>query len=160
MAKAQPNPADLDFPTLLAQSMAELRIKTEAHDGTWHLGEAAWSVDQEVGQIVFSAPGGITATCPVQIIGTYNTADGTWLWGWDHPSVDPALQEDARRVREYGERHGIAKLTTQKLRCSESDAWEFTALACKLGNGQGGYRGPAGPTLVFMTFGNVSLSKS
>jgi hypothetical protein len=159
MPKSQPNPADLDFPTLLAQSMAELRLKTEGHDGTWHLGEADWSVDQDMGQIVFTARG-ITATCPVQIIGTYNTTDGTWLWGWDHPSVEPALQEDARRVRKYGERNRIAKLTTQKLCCSEDNAWEFTAMACKLGNRQGGYRGPAGETLVFMTFGDVTLSKS
>ena len=148
-----------DYVTLLAQSVEELQIKTAAHDGTWHLGEAAWDVDQDAGEIVFTAPNGIIAVCPVQIIGTYNTADGTWLWGWDHPSVEPALQEHARRVRAYGERHGIDRLTTQKLRCSEDEAWEFTALACKLGGAQGGYRGPMGPTLVFMTFGDVSLSK-
>jgi hypothetical protein len=29
MAKSQLNPTDLDFPTLVAQSMAELRLKTE-----------------------------------------------------------------------------------------------------------------------------------
>jgi hypothetical protein len=149
----------LDFPNLITRSIEELRIKTQVHDGTWRLGKAAWSVDQQAGQIVFRAPGGITATCPVQIIGTYNTADGTWLWGWDHPSVLPALQTHARRVREYGERHRIDKLTRQKLQCSEAEAWEFTALACKLGGGQGGYRGPAGQTLVFMTFGEVNLSK-
>jgi Family of unknown function (DUF6882) len=161
MAKqSRPTGEGPDFPTLLAQSMEELRLKTAAHVGIWHLGEADWDVDQSAGQIVFTAPGGLTATCPVQIIGTYNTADGTWLWGWDHPSVEPALQEHARRVREYGERHRINKLTTQKLRCSEDEAWEFTALACKLGDAQGGYRGSMGPTLVFMTFGEVSLSKT
>jgi hypothetical protein len=149
-----------DYATLLGQSMVELRLKTAAHDGTWHLGQADWDVDQEVGQIVFTTPGGITATCPVQIVGTYNTTDGTWLWGWDHPSVEPPLQEHARRVREYGERHHIDKLTTQKVRCSEDEAWAFTALACKLGDAQGGYRGPMGPTLVFMTFGTVSLSQA
>jgi hypothetical protein len=86
------------YDTLLAQSMEELRAKTSAHDATWHLGEAAWAVDQDAGTIVFTTPRGITATCPVQIVGTYNTDDGTWLWGWDHPSVDPALAEHARTV--------------------------------------------------------------
>jgi hypothetical protein len=57
-----PKDDDLDFATLLARSLEELRIKTEAHGGTWHLGEAAWSVDQEAGQIVFSAPGGVCPT--------------------------------------------------------------------------------------------------
>jgi hypothetical protein len=102
----------------------------------------------------------VTATAPVQIIGTYNTLDGTWLWGWDHPSVLPPLQEHARRVREYGEQHGIESLTTRKLGCDENEAWEFTALACHLCEAQGAYRGPAGTALVFMTFGEVSLSAS
>lgn len=148
-----------DFDKLIAQGMAELRLKTQAHDAAWHLGEAEWSVDQDQGQIVFDHKG-ITATAPVQIIGTFNSEDSTWLWGWDHPSVVPALQEHARRLREYGKQHGIKRLTTRKLASSESEAWEFVAVACKLCGAQGAYRGPAGSASVFMTFGDVTLSKS
>jgi len=86
--------------SLVEQSMEELRVKTAAHDAGWRLGEADWNVDQDAGTIVFTRRDGITAIGPVQIIGTYNTKDGTWLWGWDHPSVEPALQEHAGRVRE------------------------------------------------------------
>lgn len=149
-----------EFHTLVEQSMEELRLKTEAHDGTWRLGEASWNVNQDAGTIVFTRLDGITATCPVQIIGTYDTQENTWLWGWNHPSVVPALQEHARKVRTYGEEHGVERLTTQELRCTENEAWEFTALACKLCEAQGAYRGPAGRTLVFMTFGEVKLSQS
>jgi hypothetical protein len=88
--------AELDFDTLLDRSMEELRIKTAAHDATWQLSKADWDIDQDAGTITFTSPNGITATCPVQIIGTFNTLDNTWLWGWDHPSVDPALQEHAK----------------------------------------------------------------
>ena len=42
---------------------------------------------------------------------------------------------------------------------SEDEAWEFTALACQLCRAQGAYRGPAGTALVYMTFGEVTLSK-
>jgi hypothetical protein len=147
------------FDTLIAQSMEELRLKTQAHNATWHLGEADWSVDQDQGQIVFEHKG-ITATAPVQIVGTFDGDDSTWLWGWDHASVVPALQEHARRVREYGEDHGITRLTTKKLVCSENEAWEFAALACKLCDAQGAYRGPAGSAFVFMTFGKVTLTRS
>ncbi len=149
---------DDEFRALIEQSMEELRLKTGAHDSLWHLGESDWSVDQTEGTIVFTTPKDTTVTCPVQIIGTYNTADGTWLWGWDHPSVQPPLQEHAKRLREYGEKHHIASLTTRKLKCSEGEAWEFTALACNLCDAQGAYRGPTGPTRVFMTFGEVSMS--
>src|ERR1051325_6682709 len=122
--------------------MEELRILTGAHDNISQIGDADWSVDQDAGQIVFTSPEGVVATCPVQIIGTYDTKTGTWLWGWDNPSVEPALQKAARRVRRYGERHDIARLTTRKLKCSEDEAWEFAAFACKLCQGQGAYRGP------------------
>lgn len=149
-----------DFRQTLDQSMEELRLKTEAHDGAWRLGEADWNVDQDVGTIIFTRPDGITATCPVQIIGTYNTDDGTWLWGWEHPSVVPALQDHAKQVRAYGQKHGISRLTTQKLECEEDEAWEFAALACKLCGAQGAYRGPAGSALIFMTFGDVQLGNS
>src|SRR5262249_33019081 len=148
-----------EYRSLVEQSMEELRLKTAGHDGIWRLSEADWNVDQDAGTIAFTGSDGITATCPVQIIGTYNTQDGTWLWGWDHPSVVPGLQEHARRVKVYGQQHGIERLTTQKLECEEAEAWEFTALACKLCDAQGAYRGPAGSTLVFMTFGTVTLSK-
>jgi hypothetical protein len=96
----------------------------------------------------------------VQIIGTYNTADGTWLWAWDNPSLVKGLARDSQVVREYGRKHGIAPLTTRKLNCDEVDCWEFTALACKLCKAQGAYHGPSGKTRVFMTFGKITMSKT
>lgn len=143
---------------LVSQSIEELRLKTAAHDRLWHLSEADWSVDQDTGEIVFSAPNGMVATCSVQIIGTFDTTDCTWLWAWDHPSVQPPLATHAERVRQYGETNGIPELTTRKISCTEEQCWEFTALACKLNEAQGGYRGPAGSALVFMTFGEPRLT--
>lgn len=154
---SKPAPEPPEFHTLLAQSLEELRLKTAAHDGMWHLGEADWSVNQDEGIIIFTSPNGFTAVCPVQIIGTYNTEDGTWLWGWDHPSIVPALRGHAHQVYAYGKTYKIARLTTRKLNCTEAEAWEFTALACKLCDAQGAYRGPAGATMVFMTYGQVAL---
>jgi hypothetical protein len=43
---------------------------------------------------------------------------------------------------------------------SEDEAWSMTALAVKLCNEQGAYRGPAGQTMMFITFGEVQLSKT
>jgi hypothetical protein len=150
----------LDFDALLDQAMEELRIKTAGHDGIWQLSQADWDIDQDAGTIVFKSPSGITATCPVQIIGTFNIEDSTWLWGWDHPSVEPALQQNAMLCRDYGERHGIDVLTARKLEgSSEDDGWQLTALACKLAGAQGGYRATTEATLVFVTFGTPKLSK-
>lgn len=147
----------LTYAQLLERSIEALHTKTAAHDALWHIGEAAWAVDQDAGTITFTRADGISAVCPVQIVGTYNTLDGTWLWGWDHPSVAPALQAHAHAVYAYGTNAGIARLTTRKLTCSEEEAWEFAALACELCDAQGAYRGPSGTVLVFMTFGEVTL---
>jgi hypothetical protein len=155
----QSKPQSGDFQALLDQSMNELRDKTSALAAVTHFNTADWSVDQDAGSIVFTRADGIIITAPVQIVGTYNTADGTWLWGWDHPSVQPPLQDHARAVHAYGQKHGIDELTTRKLSCSEDHAWEFTALACKLCAAQGAYRGPTRPALVFMTFGNPTMHR-
>jgi|GEM_PF-1205762 len=146
---------------LIARSMEELQIKSAAHDQLWGLGDSSWDVDQDQGKIVFTSPRGMTTVCPVQIIGTLNTNDGSWLWGWDHPSVEPALQQHAQLCRTYGERHGIDWLVCQRLEeCTEDDGWQMVALACNLAGAQGAYRGPMGATLVFMTFGQPQISRT
>lgn len=148
----------MDHPDLITRSMEELHLKTEVHDRFWQLGEANWNINQETCEVVFSAPNGTIATCPVQIIGTFNTNDSTWLWGWDHPSVRPALSVHAQRLREYGETHGINELVTRMLETNEEACWEFTALACHLNEAQGAYRAPTGVVHVYITFGEPSLS--
>ena len=157
MAKSKPM-GDAEYRALLDRSMEELRLKTAAHDAAWKLGSADWAVDQDTGLITFTVKK-VTATAPAQIIGTFNTLDDTWLWGWDHPSVDEAMGEQARQLHDFGQKHGIAALTTRKLECDENEAWEFAALACHLCGAQGAYRGPAGTALVFLTFGDVTLSQ-
>src|SRR5262245_25889921 len=108
---------DDDFESLVERSMEELRIKTQAHVESWGLGSAdRWDMDQQEGLLEFTTKK-LIATAPAQIIGTYSTQTGTWLWGWDHPSVQPPLQEHAKRVRKYGEKHGNEFLTTRQLEC-------------------------------------------
>lgn len=143
----------------IEKAMNGLAVATAAHDSTWHLGQADWSLDQDIGNLIFTTPQGMQAVAPAQIIGTYDTQNGTWLWGWDHPSVDPSLAKNANRMLAYGRLHGYPKLTTRQLQITEDEAWELTALAFRVCAANGAYRGPAGTTLVFMTFGEVKLSK-
>ncbi|MBL8868339.1 MAG: hypothetical protein JNK90_01040 [Planctomycetaceae bacterium] len=157
--KKQASQASDDFRQLLEKSMNHLQTLTSSHDSMWGLGSAAWGADLEKGIITFDTDDGTHVEAPLQVIGTYNTQDGTWLWGWDHPSVSEPLSQHAQLAFDYGQKHGIADLTTRKVTCSEDCCWEFTALACFLAQAQGAYRGPAGPTRVFMTFGAVNISK-
>ncbi|WP_149495909.1 DUF6882 domain-containing protein [Roseiconus lacunae] len=148
-----------DFQSLLDASMLELQLKTEAHKA-WGLGTFdRWNIDQEDGNLVFSNADGTTAVAPAQIIGSFSANDHSWLWAWDNPSIVDPLKTHSRKVKDYGEEHGIDKLTTRKWTGTEDDAWAMAALAVKLCGAEGAYRGPAGQSFVFMTFGEVRISK-
>jgi len=149
-----------DFSTLQKMSVEELALKTQAHKEMWGLGNIErWDLSQITGELVFSLPNGLKAVCPAQIIGTYNSKDQTWLWAWANPSIDEKMRANALKVRKYGEEHKIDRLTKSKWKGTEDDAWAMAALAVKLCEEQGAYRGPAGATYVFITFGEVKLSK-
>lgn len=139
--------------------MHELQLKTEAHMGTWHLDEMDWSVDQGTGTIVFNHPDGLQASAPVQIVGSLNTQDGSWLWATANTSVRPELTAHARLAQAELARLGAHDLAEDRQALEESRAWEYAALATQVAGAQGAYRGPAGPTLIFMTFGQVTLSR-
>ena len=146
------------YQNLLDISMEGLRIKTDLYNNLWHISEAEWSIDQNSSEVVFTSPRGLITTCKVQLIGTFDTNDSTWLWGWDHPSVKDPVARHAKCLYEYGLKNGIIELTTRKLSTTELHCWEFTALAMKLNEAQGGYRAPAGNALVFITFDEPSIS--
>lgn len=149
-----------DPSTFMDAALEGLRLQTSAHSATWHLGqEENWSADLDAGTIVFTFADGTTATANIQVVGTYNTQDGTFLWGWDHPSVPEELRAHAKLAREWGEANNVNDFTERMVECSEDDAWQFAAVANRLANANGVYRGPAGTALVFMTFGEVKLEK-
>ena len=144
----------------IKQSVNGLSVQVSAHAATWHLDAAEhWSADQDTGRLVFDLPKGRVASAPMQIVGTYDSKKGTFLWGWDHPSVDPALRKHAELARRWGQKHGVAEYTTRLVSCSLETAWEFTAVAARLGKANGGYRGSLGTTYVFMTHGPITLEK-
>jgi hypothetical protein len=140
--------------------MNGLAAVTAAHNGTWRLDKASWSVNQDAGTIVFAAPNGVRAQAPVQIIGSYDAQDGSWMWAWDNSSIRAPLVEHAGQVRAYGQQHGFARLTTPSFQCTEESCWELVALAFLLCKANGAYRGPAGVGRVFMTFGELTLGKA
>ena len=69
------------------------------------------------------------------------------------------LRKHASLAKEFGEKHGLANYKERKVKCSEDEAWEFTAVAARLAKANGAYRGPAGTALVYMTFGEIKLSR-
>jgi hypothetical protein len=145
-----------DFESLLRGSMEELMARTQEHQAGWGFGsEEEWLLDQDQGQLTFKFPGR-SSRAPIQIIGTYNTENGTWLWAWANPLIAGHLKADALALKEYGEQLGIPRLTTPEWLAQESDCWYMAALACQLFGRQGAYRGPAEDNQTLMVFGQVT----
>lgn len=128
---APQNPFAREDPAAIIQrSRDELAEKTRIHTKHWGLGGSErWDADLEQGLIWFTFPDGRIVSAPVQVIGSYNTEDSTWLWAWDNPSVEEPLAQAARLARDFGARHGLEQFTQPEVQCSEDDAWTFTALA-------------------------------
>lgn len=149
-----------EFKTLLDASMQELRMKTERHQAAWRFGKARrWDLDQTKGDLIFTFDDGVVAAAPAQIIGSFDATGSSWLWAWANPSIDDSLKRDSLQIRDYGQKRQIERLTAAEWPCAESDAWAMAALSCKLCDAQGIYRGPAGSAFVFISFGEVNLSK-
>ena len=155
--KQQPVADIAVFQALIDQCMEELRLKTEAHDGVWHISEADWNVDQDAGTIIFTPNNGMSVTCSVQIIGSRDSTDNSWMWGWHNPSIPEELRRHARKVQEYGDQTRNLWLTTPMMVCPPDKAWQLTALACKLNNAQGAYRGVDSETEIYMTFDSIQI---
>lgn len=135
-----------------------LAQQTRAHADTWRLGEEAeWGADLESGELTWTFDDGAVALAKAQVVGTYDTNDGTFLWGWDHPSVPEPLRAHAHLAREWGESVGARVFVERKVPCSEDEAWSFAAVTNRVAGANGVYRGPSGAVLVFFTFGEVEL---
>jgi hypothetical protein len=76
-----------------------------------------------------------------------------------NPSVNERLREHAKLAKKFGEEHNLPDYINRKVKCSEDDAWKFTAVAARLGKANGAYRGPSGSAIVYMTFGQIKLKK-
>ena len=150
----------LDYAAYKKKCIQHLNSLNESHSRLWNLGNSKrWDADQEKGILRWTFDDGTMVEAPFQIIGTYNEKDGTFLWGWDHPSVLPPLRTHAALLKTFGETYGIKNLTTQKVACTQQEAWEFTALGVTKANAQGAYKGLSGTVHVFMTFGEVTIEK-
>lgn len=148
-----------DFKAFLEGSMEGLRIQTQAHDETWGIGRAdQWDFSQDTGELLFTFPDKL-ARAPAQIIGSLDTLAGTWMWAWANSSIAAPLVRDAAEVRKYGVKHGIRRLTTPVWPAEEMDGWQMSAIANRLCESNGVYRGPADSTFVFFTFGKVELRR-
>jgi hypothetical protein len=157
MAPLDETPADLT--TLLLQGEDMIEQLAQAHM-SWGLGTAdRWDLDQTTGLITWTFPDK-TATAPAQILGSYNPAAGSWMWAWANRSILPALSQDAAKVREWAEGRGPVALTEPVVAVDDQAAATLMALAVRITEATGFYRGTGTVSIPVITFGPVTLTAS
>lgn len=151
---------DPDLGTLLLEGQAAIVRTTEEHSGRWGLGNARrWVLDQGDGRIVWSFDDHI-ASAPAQILGSWNSEVGSYVWSWDNGSIYDALCETASDVRAYGAEHGIGALTSSPLELDEAQVRDLVALAFRIGRCTGLYPHFDGTLASYITFGEVTLEEA
>jgi hypothetical protein len=93
-------------------------------------------------QLIFSKNGEPRVIADIQVVGSTSAAAGNWLWSWGNSHWPLDCTEDAERVRDFGELHGISQLTEDYVESGDLNGlgWELTAIAARVCNAPGAYR--------------------
>jgi len=148
-----------DLSVLLLQGEDMIEQLAQAHR-SWGLGTAdRWGLDQTTGLITWTFPDK-TATAPAQILASYNQSTGSWMWAWANASILPEMSRDSRKVRDWALARGHQMLAEPKLTADDRQADVLSALALRITEAAGFYRGASGAAFIVMTFGPVTLTTS
>jgi len=125
-----------------------------AEDGkAWGLGsETNWAIDLSAGRLTFSFSDGRKVSGQIQVLGTFNKDDGSFLWAWDHPSVPNELRTSAMAMRDWGEANGERDLTQRKVRVDETRLWAWLGFAACESGADGGYRVNSNGTDIYLVY--------
>jgi len=129
---------NFDIDAYIEKANNHLQTLTQAHQNSWGLGSSdRWDADQETGVISWTFVDGVIVQAPFQIIGTYNSLDNTFLWGWDHPSVVESQRKDAQTVLEFARKNDIVFYKTERLSAvknprGSSQLWQLSFVIDKV----------------------------
>jgi len=142
----------------IADARTALTESSRQHVEDWRLGsESRWEVDLKAGQVSFHFLDGTILVAPIQIVGTYNARDATFLWAWGHRTLPEALVEHARLARKWGETHQVRDYTSAIVSCAADEVWNFAAVTARLAGRDGIYRGRSGSVWMYLTYGDFDM---
>ena len=78
-----------------------------------------------------------------------------WLWAWDNPYLLENAIQDIQKVKKFGDKNEIEKLTSPKWEATEQDAWDMTAIAANLLKARGAYSFLSDDIRVFVIFKRI-----
>jgi hypothetical protein len=111
-------------------------------------------LNEATGQLIFSDESQTPRVLAnVQVVGTVNTQDRTWLWSWADSAIDASLYRDILEVQMLGRARAIDQLTTPFWEGDAVDGWEVTSISAYVLQAAGAYRAttPHGFSYLIMT---------
>lgn len=90
-----------------------------------------WQIDPDSALFRFTSPDGVRRYARYGMIGSYNRASHSWMWGWAFPEdwMPGPARDLAHRLRDWGGAQGWQTLLEPTLTMNEFDAWHMTELA-------------------------------
>ena len=101
-----------------------------------------FELDMERGVLVLTL-GAEQHEVAAQVVGTYSD-EGTFMWGWGHPSVPVTLQQAAWAVQRYGDRQLIDELLSRGGEVAAPQVEEYLAISAYLAHADGVFMGDHG----------------
>lgn len=142
---------------LIVESHVEVLTKHARAVEQWGIGSAdRWSADLAAGTITFHFPNHVIRG-EAELLGSFATEPGTWLWGWANGSVPESSTGAAREVRELAIRPGLQLLAAPKLQVSAETADDLANIAVEAGGMDGWYRSPSPTKNVYLGFRGLNL---
>ncbi len=147
--------SEQEFQDTLRQANWRMREQIEQNKKAFQLDSYhRFDWDQWRGELIFSSGGTPKVVAKFQIVGTLS-AKGLWHWAWANPGFIDSVRQSVLKMKQFGEEQGITRLFTPKWGARESDAWEMTAMTCRLADAKGAYKIPGEERSTFMIFTDI-----
>ena len=130
------------------------RLKAEFKLGSYE----RWDYELEKASLVFSHGGKPVVSTRIQVVGSTVT-NKNWLWAWGNNWWPELTTKDAGAAKLFGEKNGIAELTTPYLEDESLEhlGWELSAVTARITSAIGAYRPPSGKGFLFLLFRDVNF---
>lgn len=148
----------LDFEKFVGQATGYLKSRIKKAEAEFGIGALPrYEYDLHRGEIWWSEVGDPKVRGRVTVVGSTSTVTHTWFWSWANPHFDDVPIGEIERVREFGEKEGIAKLTEAKWAAEEVDGWEMTSVSARLLEAAGAYRSPSEKGFLFLLYDHLEI---
>lgn len=149
--------AKADFAAFMREATRDLTDLNEAANATY--GIMAWErFDYDIAgrELVFSHKGRPRVRAEIQLVGA---TDKDFVWAWAGDWWPAAATEDVRKVRAWGEAHGIEALTAPRLKTDNPTdlGWGLAAIAARLTGAKGVYRPMDGDRSLFFLYRDIGF---